>query len=46
VQIDIISTLDSLRRAQGDWEDVYRDDPEAQCFLSWNWMINWLGHVD
>lgn len=37
--IDDFSGLDELR---DDWAAVYAADPEAQFFLSWRWIADWL----
>ena len=37
--IDAISDLSALRR---NWDAVYEADPEAQFFLSWQWLFDWL----
>ncbi len=42
MHIDVIegeSDFDVLRR---DWDSVYDADPEAQFFLSWQWLSDWL----
>ncbi len=40
--VDIIDSLDQLLAVKQDWERVYDADPEAQYFLTWNWIYNWL----
>ena len=46
MHIDIIDRMDDLVCHRGEWDDVYRADPEAHCFLSWTWIVNWLDHID
>jgi CelD/BcsL family acetyltransferase involved in cellulose biosynthesis len=45
VQIDVIETLPSLARLEHNWNAVYDADPEAQVFLSWQWLNGWLAHI-
>ncbi|MEZ5669576.1 MAG: GNAT family N-acetyltransferase [Alphaproteobacteria bacterium] len=42
MQIEVIDTTDRLTACERDWNAVYDADPEAQVFLSWTWMANWL----
>jgi CelD/BcsL family acetyltransferase involved in cellulose biosynthesis len=42
LQVDVIDSLDELRAVKQDWERVYDADPEAQYFLTWSWIFNWL----
>src|SRR5580704_1570335 len=37
--IDELSDFNALRR---NWDTVYEADPEAQFFLSWQWLSDWL----
>lgn len=41
-QIDVIDSIEALDSLEADWTTVYATDPEAQFFLSWTWMRNWL----
>ncbi len=45
LQVDVLESLDELLAARQDWERVYDADPEAQYFLSWNWIYNWLAYT-
>ncbi|MEZ5669577.1 MAG: GNAT family N-acetyltransferase [Alphaproteobacteria bacterium] len=45
MHVDVIDSADGLAALQRDWTAVYEADPEAQYFLSWTWMSNWLGGV-
>lgn len=42
MRIDIIDTHQELLDIRENWEAVYASDPEAQFFLSWTWISNWL----
>jgi tetratricopeptide (TPR) repeat protein len=40
--IDIIDDFASFERLKADWDDVYDADPDAQVFLSWTWLSQWI----
>jgi tetratricopeptide (TPR) repeat protein/CelD/BcsL family acetyltransferase involved in cellulose biosynthesis len=40
--IDVIDDFASFERLRPDWDDVYDADPDAQVFLSWTWLSQWL----
>ncbi|MFN3348031.1 GNAT family N-acetyltransferase [Pseudorhodoplanes sp.] len=40
--IDVIDNLASFERARPEWDEVYGADPDAQFFLSWIWMAQWI----
>src|SRR5262245_5479685 len=40
--IDIIDNFEDLERLKPNWDAVYEADPEAQFFLSWTWLSQWL----
>ena len=42
LQVDVLESLDELLAARQDWDRVYDADPDAQYFLTWNWIYNWL----
>lgn len=42
MRIDVFEGLDAFRRLRANWEAVYDADPEAQFFLSWVWLHEWL----
>ena len=42
MRIDVIDTRAALEQAREQWNAVYAADPEAQFFLSWTWIANWL----
>lgn len=45
MQIDVFEGVDSLNRLRDDWEAAYDTDPDAQYFMSWNWISGWLRHL-
>jgi tetratricopeptide (TPR) repeat protein len=45
MQIDVVDNMQRLMELKVDWEAVYDADPEAQFFLSWSWMVDWLPRV-
>jgi CelD/BcsL family acetyltransferase involved in cellulose biosynthesis len=40
--IDVIGSFHRFCELRDAWEAVYAADPEAQFFLSWTWMEQWL----
>lgn len=40
--IDIIEDFASFQQVKPDWDEVYDADPDAQFFLSWTWMSQWI----
>jgi tetratricopeptide (TPR) repeat protein len=42
VQIRIIGTLQEFAAIRDNWDRVYRNDPDAQFFLSSAWLSQWL----
>jgi len=40
--IDVIDDLASFERVRPEWDEVYAADPDAQFFLSWIWMAQWI----
>jgi len=40
--IDVIEDFASFERLKPVWEDVYDADPDAQFFLSWTWLSQWI----
>lgn len=40
--IDVIDDFASFERLKADWDEVYDTDPDAQFFLSWTWMSQWI----
>lgn len=44
MRIDVIDTVAGFDAVRDNWDQVYRDDPDAQHFLSWTWLKDFLGH--
>lgn len=44
--IEVIDDLETFARLKGNWDAVYDADPEAQFFLSWDWLSQWIGHLN
>jgi tetratricopeptide (TPR) repeat protein len=42
MHIDIIDKADGLAQLRRDWDEIYVADPDAQYFLSWDFMSLWL----
>ncbi|WP_395450373.1 GNAT family N-acetyltransferase [Aminobacter sp. UC22_36] len=42
MQVDVITDLETLAKLQQDWERLYKADPEAQFFTSWNWLVPYM----
>ncbi len=42
MHIQVIEELDQFVALRGNWDRVYEADPEAQFFLSWQWLFDWL----
>jgi CelD/BcsL family acetyltransferase involved in cellulose biosynthesis len=42
MHISVIDTQAGFEALRKDWEAIYDADPEAQFFLSWEWMSGWL----
>lgn len=42
MRIDIIDSYETLLRLKANWDHVYDQDPEANFFLSWTWLSEWL----
>lgn len=42
MQVDVIADLETLTKLQKDWERLYEADPEAQFFVSWNWLVPYM----
>jgi len=42
MHIDVIDTFSEYASVQNNWEAVYKADSEAQFFLSWQWLADWL----
>lgn len=42
MHIDVIDRWTDFDSVRGNWEAVYKGDPEAQFFLTWQWLHDWL----
>ena len=42
VHIHVIDTIQAFAESRDAWERVYDSDPDAQFFLSWSWLAQWL----
>lgn len=42
MQIRVIDSLQSFTELRADWNLVYEKDHDAQFFLSWTWLSQWL----
>lgn len=44
MQVDVITEIEELDKLHADWDRLYQDDPEAQFFVSWNWLVPYMRH--
>ena len=42
MHVDVLESIEQLRAVEDNWNAVYRSDPEATYFLSWQWICNWF----
>ncbi|RWB98410.1 MAG: GNAT family N-acetyltransferase [Mesorhizobium sp.] len=42
MQIDMVDKFEALEPLRENWDRIYDSDQEANFFLSWPWMSNWL----
>ncbi|MEW6644578.1 MAG: GNAT family N-acetyltransferase [Pseudomonadota bacterium] len=42
MRIDVIDNMATFVRLKDNWNAVYDADPDAQLFLSWEWLAGWL----
>jgi CelD/BcsL family acetyltransferase involved in cellulose biosynthesis len=42
MHIDAIDDLSAFNALRANWDAVYQADPEAQLFLTWRWLSDWL----
>jgi len=45
VRVEVIETMPSFEGLEQDWNAVYDADPDAQLFLSFQWLAGWLKWV-
>lgn len=46
MQVDIISTNFEFSKLKTSWNNIYSSDPEAQFFLSWDWLSQVFLHYE
>ncbi len=46
MHVDVIDSPEALAALKSNWDAVYDADPEAQFFLSWTWIANWLQEIN
>lgn len=44
MQVDVITEIEELEKLRADWDRLYQEDPEAQLFVSWNWLVPYMSH--
>ncbi|MEZ2130296.1 MULTISPECIES: GNAT family N-acetyltransferase [unclassified Sinorhizobium] len=42
MHVDVIDSFGDLSKLKEDWDHLYRRDPDAHYFLSWNWIARWF----
>ena len=42
MHIDVVDTEEGFDALRDNWDAIYRADPEANIFLSWQWLDAWL----
>ena len=42
MHIDVIDKFSEFDARRHNWDKIYASDPEAQFFLSWQWVAEWL----
>ena len=42
MQINLIDDFETFKETRKNWDFVYKNDPQAQFFLSWIWLSGWL----
>ena len=45
MRVDIIEDFEIFAQLKDNWHALYDADPEAQLFLSWEWMSRWLAQL-
>jgi CelD/BcsL family acetyltransferase involved in cellulose biosynthesis len=45
MRVDVVNGAEGLANLKGDWGAVYDADPDAQYFLSWDWVTAWSTEV-
>jgi len=44
MRVELIETEDALRALEPVWESLWRADPAADVFTSFDWFLNWWEH--
>jgi CelD/BcsL family acetyltransferase involved in cellulose biosynthesis len=42
MHVQVFTQWDEFNQLRSEWDAVYAADPEAQMFLSWQWLSAWL----
>jgi len=42
MSVELIDSIEKFEELKNGWENVYKDDPHAQVFLSWLWLYGWF----
>lgn len=42
MHVDVIDKLEDFERVRGPWEHAYGRDPNANFFVSWDYLYSWL----
>ncbi|MGX5666297.1 GNAT family N-acetyltransferase [Rhizobium daejeonense] len=42
MQVEVIDTPSGFEDVKSAWDALFARDPDAHCFLSWNWMAHWF----
>jgi CelD/BcsL family acetyltransferase involved in cellulose biosynthesis len=45
MRVEVIETLSAFNRLEQDWNALYDADPDAQLFMSWQWLSGWLRQI-
>src|SRR5690606_40711539 len=43
MKVDVVDQFSVFESLRANWNNVYAADPDANIFLSWDWMSKWLG---
>lgn len=46
MKVDVIDSFAAFEALRPNWNSVYAADPDANIFLSWDWMSKWLRDGD
>ncbi len=44
MDLELIETEEALRRLEPEWNHLWRQDPAAEIFTSFDWFLNWWEH--